>query len=128
LSIKSHYVSYVFCALAWTRTLTPISTEAATTITMAATISEIISSDSPPAKSRFLEDKKILRRILDDPKATHRAITEAVRTDAELNVSLLKIGVEGIMFNKFALQSHQSRAKQYDREQQLFVDRESNSL
>ena len=114
--------------MAWTRTLTPLSTEAATTITMAATISEIISSDSPPAKSRFLEDKKILRRILDDPKATHRAITEAVRTDAELNVSLLKIGVEGIMFNKFALQSHQSRAQQYDREQQLFVDRESNSL
>ena len=32
------------------------------------------------------------------------------------------------MFNKFALQSQQSQAKQYDRHQQLFVDRESNSL
>jgi hypothetical protein len=55
----------------------------------------------------FLEDKKILRRILDDPKASHRALIEATRTDAELNASLLKIGVEGCMFVKhhYAIQS-----------------------
>lgn len=42
----------------------------------------------------------MLRRILDDPKASHRALTEAIRTDAELNASPLKIGVEGTMFVK----------------------------
>ena len=52
------------------------------------------------AKSRFLENKQMLRRILDDPKASHRALIEAIRTDAELNASLLKIGVEGTMFVK----------------------------
>ena len=30
------------------------------------------------AKSRFLEDKKMLRRILDDPKASHGALIEAI--------------------------------------------------
>jgi len=57
------------------------------------------------AKSRFLEDKMQLRRVLDDPNASHREVTEAVRTDAELNLSLLKISVEGVMFTKYALQA-----------------------
>ena len=48
---------------------------------------EDVLADIQIAKSRFLEDKQQLRRILNDPKATHRAITEALRTDAELNAS-----------------------------------------
>lgn len=61
---------------------------------------EEVLADIQIAKSRFLEDKKILRRILDDPKESHRALTDAIRIDAELNVSLLKIGVEVTMFVK----------------------------
>jgi len=68
------------------------------------------------AKSRFLEDKMQLRRILDDPGASHREITEAVRTDAELNLSLLKISVEGVMFTKYALQADGLGQQHSDRE------------
>src|SRR5215831_13059186 len=66
---------------------------------------EDVLSDIEIAKSRFLEDKAQLQRILDDPGAKHRDIIEAVAKDMELNLSLLKVSAEGVMFSKHVLVS-----------------------
>jgi Bacterial regulatory proteins, luxR family len=74
---------------------------------------EEVLADIQIAKSRFLEAKKMLRKILDDAKASPRALIKAIRTDGELNASLLKIGVEGAMFVKhhYAIQSESEQAR-----------------
>jgi hypothetical protein len=56
------------------------------------------------AKERLLADKRHLQAIITNPKTSVKARLDAIKTDIQLNSTLLRLQYEGAMFIKSGMQ------------------------